>query len=90
MLFQPFGPRRDLENPGLGIPGGLPRLESTYNFLFRGFYSSNSVLGSLAHCLLNCHSSSPPTLNGLVDNKAEHFWVSVGKYLPSVFGVKID
>ncbi|KAL0850866.1 hypothetical protein ABMA28_006777 [Loxostege sticticalis] len=25
MLFNPFGPRRDLENPGLGIPGGLPR-----------------------------------------------------------------
>ncbi|XP_073958027.1 proteasome inhibitor PI31 subunit-like isoform X2 [Choristoneura fumiferana] len=25
MLFNPFGPRRDPENPGLGIPGGLPR-----------------------------------------------------------------
>lgn len=25
MLFNPFGPRRDIENPGLGIPGGLPR-----------------------------------------------------------------
>ncbi|XP_041972581.1 proteasome inhibitor PI31 subunit [Aricia agestis] len=25
MLFDPFQPRRDLENPGLGIPGGLPR-----------------------------------------------------------------
>ncbi|XP_072940052.1 proteasome inhibitor PI31 subunit-like [Epargyreus clarus] len=25
MLFNPFQPRRDLENPGLGIPGGLPR-----------------------------------------------------------------
>ncbi|XP_063395553.1 proteasome inhibitor PI31 subunit [Cydia fagiglandana] len=25
MLFNPFGPRRDLENPGLGVPGGLPR-----------------------------------------------------------------
>lgn len=26
MIFNPFGPRRDIENPGLGIPGGLPRL----------------------------------------------------------------
>ncbi|XP_050682029.1 proteasome inhibitor PI31 subunit [Leptidea sinapis] len=25
MIFNPFGPRRDPENPGLGIPGGLPR-----------------------------------------------------------------
>ncbi|XP_026319953.1 proteasome inhibitor PI31 subunit [Hyposmocoma kahamanoa] len=25
MIFNPFGPRRDIENPGLGIPGGLPR-----------------------------------------------------------------
>lgn len=25
MLFNPFDPRRDIENPGLGIPGGLPR-----------------------------------------------------------------
>ncbi|XP_013133113.1 PREDICTED: proteasome inhibitor PI31 subunit [Papilio polytes] len=25
MIFNPFGPRRDVENPGLGIPGGLPR-----------------------------------------------------------------
>ncbi|XP_045449238.1 proteasome inhibitor PI31 subunit isoform X1 [Melitaea cinxia] len=25
MLFNPFSPGRDIENPGLGIPGGLPR-----------------------------------------------------------------
>lgn len=25
MLYNPFAPRRDIENPGLGIPGGLPR-----------------------------------------------------------------
>ncbi|XP_075976299.1 proteasome inhibitor PI31 subunit-like isoform X2 [Anticarsia gemmatalis] len=25
MLYNPFEPRRDIENPGLGIPGGLPR-----------------------------------------------------------------
>ncbi|XP_028169829.1 proteasome inhibitor PI31 subunit [Ostrinia nubilalis] len=25
MLFNPFNPRGELENPGLGIPGGLPR-----------------------------------------------------------------
>ncbi|CAG4977563.1 unnamed protein product [Parnassius apollo] len=25
MIFNPFGPRRDIENPGLGVPGGLPR-----------------------------------------------------------------
>lgn len=25
MLFNPFQPGRDIENPGLGIPGGLPR-----------------------------------------------------------------
>lgn len=26
MIYNPFRPdRRDLENPGLGIPGGLPR-----------------------------------------------------------------
>ncbi|KAI5645020.1 PI31 proteasome regulator domain-containing protein [Phthorimaea operculella] len=25
MIFNPFAPRRDIENPGLGIPGGLPR-----------------------------------------------------------------
>lgn len=25
MLYNPFEPRRNLENPGLGIPGGLPR-----------------------------------------------------------------
>lgn len=25
MLYNPFAPRRDIENPGLGVPGGLPR-----------------------------------------------------------------
>ncbi|CAH0727555.1 unnamed protein product, partial [Brenthis ino] len=25
MLFNPFNPGRDIENPGLGVPGGLPR-----------------------------------------------------------------
>ncbi|XP_023952033.2 proteasome inhibitor PI31 subunit isoform X2 [Bicyclus anynana] len=25
MIFNPFSPGRDIENPGLGIPGGLPR-----------------------------------------------------------------
>ncbi|XP_004930028.1 proteasome inhibitor PI31 subunit [Bombyx mandarina] len=25
MIFNPFAPRRDIENPGLGVPGGLPR-----------------------------------------------------------------
>ncbi|XP_045775678.1 proteasome inhibitor PI31 subunit [Maniola jurtina] len=25
MIFNPFGPIRDIESPGLGIPGGLPR-----------------------------------------------------------------